>query len=367
MQAMNDEFYMSLALKMAEAAQGQTGINPVVGCVIVKDGQIVGLGSHLRQGGLHAEIHALQMAGSAAQGCSMYVTLEPCSHYGATPPCVQRIVDEKVRRVVIACEDPNPSVSGSGIALLRRQGIQVQVGLLCEQAQRMNEKFIKYITTRLPFVTLKTASTLDGKIAARSGDSKWVSNDAVREIVHVMRHQHQAIMVGIGTVMTDNPKLSTRLPVKALHPTRIVVDSSLRLPLHCNVVTHRCAPTIVVTTDEADEQAATRLQDAGVTVIRCGPGPRVQLTNALQKLGELHIGSILLEGGGALNGEMIQRKLVDRIHLFIAPKLVGSVGTTSSFLFPGVSHMNEAIQLDQLEVKQIDNNISITGIPFWPS
>ena len=290
MELVNDEFYMSLALDMAERTQGQTGINPVVGCVIVKAGRVVGLGSHLKRGAEHAEVHALGMAGSDAKGSTVYVTLEPCSHHGQTPPCSDRLIREQVRRVVVACEDPNPEVSGKGLEMLRSHGIDVNVGLLRARALRLNEKFMKYMRTGLPFVTLKTASTLDGKIASRSGDSKWITNEAVREWVHVMRHQHQGIMVGVGTVIADDPELTTRLSVDGINPIRIVLDSQLSIPLNAKVAGDGLAPTIVMTTDQVDQQAVDRLEACGVTVIRCGPGPRVNLTAALNKLGEREMG-----------------------------------------------------------------------------
>ncbi|WP_025695915.1 bifunctional diaminohydroxyphosphoribosylaminopyrimidine deaminase/5-amino-6-(5-phosphoribosylamino)uracil reductase RibD, partial [Paenibacillus durus] len=246
MNVMNDEFYMSLALDMAERAQGQTGINPVVGCVVVKDGAVIGLGTHLKRGTGHAEVHALNMAAGQAAGSTAYVTLEPCSHYGKTPPCSERLIAEGVARVVIACEDPNPQVAGRGIAMLREAGIEVEVGLLRERALRLNEKFIKYILTKRPFVTLKSASTLDGKIATRTGDSKWISNEAARGIVHTMRHRHQGIMVGVGTVIADNPSLTTRTEVPGINPVRIIIDSNLRTPLESSVVTDKQAQTIIV-------------------------------------------------------------------------------------------------------------------------
>ncbi|MDF9840383.1 MULTISPECIES: bifunctional diaminohydroxyphosphoribosylaminopyrimidine deaminase/5-amino-6-(5-phosphoribosylamino)uracil reductase RibD [unclassified Paenibacillus] len=364
MNIMNDEFYMSLALDMAERAQGQTGINPVVGCVVVKDGAVIGLGTHLQRGTGHAEVHALNMAAGKAQGSTAYVTLEPCSHYGKTPPCSQRLIDEGVARVVVACEDPNPQVAGRGFEMLREAGIDVEVGLLRSRALRLNERFIKYILTKQPFVTLKSASTLDGKLATRTGDSKWISNAQAREIVHTLRHRHQGIMVGVGTVIADNPSLTTRLEVPGLHPVRIVIDSGLRTPLDANVVTGGEAPTIIVTTTAADPAKKAALEAAGVTVITCGDGPRVDLKAAMVKLGEMEIGSILLEGGGTLNGSMLQSGLVDRVVLFYAPKIVGGgAEAPGTFDFPGVALMKEAITLEGLEVEVLGDNVCISGTP----
>ncbi|WP_150270952.1 bifunctional diaminohydroxyphosphoribosylaminopyrimidine deaminase/5-amino-6-(5-phosphoribosylamino)uracil reductase RibD [Paenibacillus tepidiphilus] len=364
MDKMNDEFYMSLALDMAERAQGQTGINPVVGCVVVKDGVMIGLGTHLQRGGGHAEVHALNMAAGQAQGSTAYVTLEPCSHYGKTPPCSQRLIDEGVARVVVACEDPNPQVAGRGVALLREHGVEVEVGLLRERALRLNEKFIKYILTKRPFVTLKSASTLDGKIATRTGDSKWISNAQSRELVHTLRHRHQGIMVGVNTVLADNPSLTTRLEVPALSPIRIVIDSSLRIPLESAVVTDGLAKTLVVTTEASDPVKKEALTAAGVQVETCGAGPRVDLDAAMARLGELEIGSILLEGGGTLNGAMLQGGHVDRVALFFAPKIVGGgAAAPGTFDFPGVELMREAITLEGLEAEVLGDNVYMTGKP----
>lgn len=365
MDIVNDEFYMTLALDLAARAQGQTGTNPVVGCVIVKDGALVGVGTHLERGTPHAEVHALNMAGPKAAGSTVYVTLEPCSHYGATPPCSERLVAERVKRVVVACEDPNPLVAGTGIQMLRAAGIQVETGVLRDRALRLNEAFIKYITTGQPFVTLKTASTLDGKIASKTGDSKWISNEKSRELVHTLRHRHQGIMVGVSTVMADNPSLTTRLGVDGLHPVRIIVDSSLRIPPDSRVVTDGVAPTWILTTEQADGKKRSRLEEQGVQVIPCGPGPRVDLKAAMMKLGQMGLSSILLEGGGTLNGSMLENKLVDRVIQFIAPKIIGGFDAPGNYMFSGYEFMNQAIQLTGLETERLDDNIYVTGIPVW--
>lgn len=365
MDNMNDEFYMSLALDMAERAQGQTGINPVVGCVVVKNGAMIGLGTHLQRGTGHAEVHALNMAAGQAQGSTAYVTLEPCSHYGKTPPCSQRLIDEGVARVVVACKDPNPQVAGRGVQMLREHGIEVEVGLLRDRALRLNERFIKYILTKQPFVTLKSASTLDGNLATKSGDSKWISNGEAREIVHTLRHRHQGIMVGVNTVIADNPSLTTRTEVPGINPTRIVIDSGLRIPLDSAVVSDSLAPTIIVTTEAADPAKKAALLEAGVQIIVSGPGPRVDLKAAMVTLGEMEIGSILLEGGGTLNGAMLESGLVDRVILFFAPKIVGGgAAAKGTFVFPGVELMKDAISLEGLEVKVLGDNVCISGTPI---
>ncbi|OXM16703.1 bifunctional diaminohydroxyphosphoribosylaminopyrimidine deaminase/5-amino-6-(5-phosphoribosylamino)uracil reductase RibD [Paenibacillus herberti] len=359
----DDRYYMELALQMAAKTSGQTSINPVVGCVVVKDGRIVGIGAHLKRGEGHAEVHALQMAGEEARGATVYVTLEPCSHFGRTPPCSDRIIETGAARVVVAAQDSNPLVAGSGVAKLRAAGIEVVTGVLEEQSNRLNEAFVKFISTRLPYVTLKTASTLDGRIASKTGDSRWITGPQAREAVHALRHRHMGIMVGIGTVLADDPSLTTRLPVQGLHPLRIVVDSSLRLPLGSKLVQNREAPTLVLTAAAADTGREAALREAGVDVLRCGSGSRVDLAQAMRLLGEREIGSILLEGGGQLNGSMLEAGLVDRIRLFMAPKIIGGAEAPSSFQFDGFSRMAEAIELEDMELEHYGRDICISGKP----
>jgi len=365
---LNDEFYMRLALQLAEGASGQTGINPAVGCVLVKDGRIIGMGAHLKRGTPHAEIHALQMAGDEATGCTAYVTLEPCSHFGKTPPCSDRLIKERVKRVVVACADPNPLVAGTGIERLKAHGIEVRTGVLAEEACLLNEAFNKFIVTRLPFVTLKTASTLDGKIASRTGDSKWITNADSRAYVHTLRHRNQAIMVGAGTVLADDPLLTTRLDVPAQHPIRVVVDSGLRIPLTARVVQDRSAETIVLTTEDADPTKRDALEQAGVTVIACGAGSRVDLPTAMRLLGERDIATVLLEGGGRLNGAMLERQLIDKILLFYAPKIIGGgIEAPANFEFAGFERMNDAIRLKRVAVRQFGDDVCIAGYPDYGS
>lgn len=360
---LDDEFYMRLALELARGAKGQTSVNPVVGCVIVKDGRIVGTGAHLKMGAAHAEIHALQMAGPEAEGATVYVTLEPCSHYGRTPPCSERLVAERVARVVVAAADPNPKVAGRGIARLRNAGIRVDTGCLEAEAKELNEAFNKYIVSGMPFVTLKTASTLDGKIASKTGHSKWITGPAAREFVHTLRHRHQAIMVGVGTVIADDPLLNTRLTVPALDPIPVIADSQLRLPDTARVLSR--PGTIVLTTERADEGRAKRLEDAGAVVLRAGGGPRVDLREALRQLGAREIGSVLLEGGGRLNGAMLEQRLIDKMVLFFAPKLIGGLAAPGNFQFEGFERMDQAIELERVQVQTFGPDICLTGYPRY--
>ncbi|WP_019006489.1 bifunctional diaminohydroxyphosphoribosylaminopyrimidine deaminase/5-amino-6-(5-phosphoribosylamino)uracil reductase RibD [Cohnella laeviribosi] len=359
--SINDEYYMRLALNMAASAAGQTGINPMVGCVVVKEGRIVGIGAHLRRGEAHAEVHALDMAGAEARGATVYVTLEPCSHHGKTPPCCERLIREGVARVVVATADPNPKVAGRGIARLREEGIDVQVGLLEEESRRLNEAFNKYIVTGMPFVTVKTAVTLDGKIATRSGHSKWITGPEAREAVHTLRHRNNAIMVGVETVLADDPELTTRLSVPGLHPVRVVVDSRLRIPDSARVLNGE-AKTVVLTTESADASRIRLLESKGVEVIPCGGGPKVNLAAALAELGRREIASVLVEGGGVLNGSLLEAGLVDKLMLFYAPKLVGGEAP-SAFAFPGPERMGEAIRIERVEIERFGDDWCVSGYP----
>lgn len=364
LESVNDAYYMRLALDLAEGAAGQTGINPAVGCVIVKDGRIVGMGAHLRRGEAHAEIHALNMAGSEAEGATVYVTLEPCSHHGRTPPCCDRLIAERVAKVVSAMADPNPLVAGQGLRKLQQHGIEASSGLLEERARQINEPFLKYIAEGLPFVTLKTAMTLDGRIATKTGHSRWVTGPESREAVHALRHRHQAIMIGRETAQRDDPQLTTRLDVPGRNPIRIVVDSRLRLPETLRVFDGE-APTWIITTRRASEASEERLRSAGAEVIRCGDADRerVDLAAAMRELGKREIGSILLEGGGALGGAMLQAGLVDKLMLFYAPKIIGSNGAVPAFDFAGPDDMQEALRLRRVSIERYGDDWCVTGYP----
>jgi diaminohydroxyphosphoribosylaminopyrimidine deaminase/5-amino-6-(5-phosphoribosylamino)uracil reductase len=355
----NDEFYMRQALQMASATQGQTSVNPVVGCVLVKEGAIVGLGAHLRRGEHHAEIHALRMAGEAARGATAYVTLEPCSHTGKTPPCCDALIAAGIKRVVIACLDPNPLVSGNGRAALEAAGIETSVGLLQQAAERLNEVFFTFIRNRRPFVALKTASTLDGKLATASGDSRWISGESARAFVHELRHRHAAVMVGVNTVIADDPQLTARCEVESVQPLRIVVDSHLRIPLQAKLLREQAAQTIVVTTSASDAMLRQQIEQTGARVLLCGDGPQVDLHEAMHQLAALDVSSILLEGGGTLNGAMLAAKLIDKAYLFVSPKIIGS--GINNVQFAGIEKMNDAIALREIDVERFGDDVLISG------
>lgn len=359
----NDEYYMDLAISMASKAMGQTGINPVVGCVITNEGSIVGMGAHLHRGEGHAEVQAVSMAGERAVGGVAYVTLEPCSHYGKTPPCAELLVASGIKRVVIATLDPNPVVAGRGVELLKEAGIQVTIGVLESKARKLNEKFNYYITTRRPFITLKSAATLDGKLATKSGSSQWISGPAARAEVHTLRHQHEAIMIGVNTLLHDNPSLTTRLDVEAKHPIPIIVDAKLRTPSTAKVIQLNGSRIIILTTDLASKDKELELKQHGVTIVRCGSGDRVDLEQAIQWLGEHEVSSILLEGGGKLNGAMLEAGLIQKVILYYGMKIVGGTNAPSLFAMDGVELMQDAYTLEGVEVQLVGEDIRITGYP----
>jgi diaminohydroxyphosphoribosylaminopyrimidine deaminase / 5-amino-6-(5-phosphoribosylamino)uracil reductase len=362
---MNHADYMQLALRLAEAARGQTSPNPMVGCVIVKDGVLVGTGSHLKAGEPHAEVHALRMAGDKARGATAYVTLEPCSHFGRTPPCADALIESGVKTVVIAMLDPNPVVAGRGADRLRQAGITVITGVLKKEALKLNEVFVKYIRTRRPFVTIKTASTLDGKVATATGSSRWITGEASRQDVHRLRHEHDAILVGVNTVITDDPELTTRLPLGGRNPIRMIVDSTLRIPLSARVISDVKAPTWIFTTDKADQDKWQKLTDIGIRVLSTGEEPMVNVDQLLKMLGEHEITSLLVEGGGQINSAFLQAQAIDKLISYIAPKLVGGQAAPSPFDGLGIKEMADAIPLQDVQIELVQEDIRITGYPVW--
>ena len=357
---MTDTYYMQEALRIAANAGGRTSPNPLVGAVIVKDGRIIAEGWHRQAGTPHAEIHALNMAGDLAKGATLYVTLEPCSHFGRTSPCTNAIVDAGIKRVVAAMSDPNPKVAGRGFQILKDSGVEVEVGLCEDEARKLNEIFLKWITTGKPFVTLKTAMSLDGKIAAVTGQSKWITSEASRQRVHRLRDAHDAIMVGIETVLKDNPLLTTRID-NGKSPVRIVVDSKARTPIISNVVTNQQAKTIIAVTGNAPKERVNALEKSGIEVLTAGNGERVDLNILMNELAEREITSVLLEGGGTLNFAMLEAGLVDKVCAFIAPKIIGGRNALTSVEGDGFENLNDAIKLRDITTEMIDNDILITG------
>lgn len=360
----NHEFYMNLALENARAMKGQTNPNPLVGSVIVNDNRIVGIGTHLKAGEPHAEIHALRMAGDKAKGGTIYVTLEPCSHHGRTGPCAVAIVEAEIRKAVIATLDPNPLVAGNGVRILEEAGIEVTVGVMEEESRRMNEVFNKFIVTQKPFITMKAGSTLDGKIATHTADSKWITSAEARKDVHQLRNEHQAILVGVNTVIEDDPELTTRIP-NGRNPIRVILDSTLRVPLESKVVTDGQAETWIFTAQNHDRDAREVLEDRGVSVYPTSGTERVDLDDVLRILGEQLVSSVLVEGGGSIHAAFLENKLVDKVEIYLAPKLIGGAKAPTFLEGTGIGLMRDAIELDNLEITEIGKDYKFTGYPNY--
>lgn len=354
--------YMKRALTLAKKGLGKTSPNPAVGCVIVKNGVIVGEGWHKRAGGHHAEIHALEMAGESARGADVYVTLEPCSHTGKTPPCSEALIRAGVTRVVAGMRDPNPRVNGGGLAALKEAGITTECGILENACRSVNLPFIKHVTTGLPYVTYKCAMTLDGNIATISGESRWISCEDSRKHVHRIRSRMDAIMVGVDTVIADNPQLTVR-HVRGKNPLRVIVDTRLRTPESVNVLNEQLSSRTVIATTESNPRVHLRYLKQGVTVIVCEEADgRVSMKDLLEKLGQMGVQSILLEGGSRLAGNMLQLGLIDELLFFMAPKIIGSNGF-APFTLQGITNMAQAIRLDFIDVGRIGSDIVITARP----
>ncbi|MGG0175566.1 bifunctional diaminohydroxyphosphoribosylaminopyrimidine deaminase/5-amino-6-(5-phosphoribosylamino)uracil reductase RibD [Gottfriedia acidiceleris] len=360
----NHEFYMNLAIQNAMATKGQTAPNPLVGSVIVNDNRIVGIGAHLKAGEPHAEINALRMAGDKAEGGTIYVTLEPCSHHGRTGPCAEAIVRAGLKKVVVATLDPNPLVAGRGVKILQDAGIEVIIGVCEEQSIKMNEVFNKYIVKNIPFVVMKSASTLDGKIATHSSDSKWITSAEARNDVHQLRNEIGAILVGVNTVLKDNPELTTRIP-NGRNPVRVILDSTLKIPLESKVVTDQQAETWIFTSQKHSEQKRSELENLGVKVFVTSDLNRVDLNEMLKVLGEHSISSLLVEGGGEVNASFMNQNLVDKVIVYLAPKLIGGKNAPTFLEGTGLDKMGQAIELEEIELTKIGPDYKFIGYPKY--
>ncbi len=352
--------YMRRAMELAERGVGFTNPNPMVGAVIVKGGKVIGEGWHERCGEWHAERNAFKNCTVPAEGATMYVTLEPCCHYGKTPPCTEAIIEHGIARVVVGMEDPNPLVAGKGIALLREAGIEVVCGVEEEALREQNRVFLKYISTKLPWVAMKTAMTLDGKIATRTGDSKWITGAEARAYVHELRHRFMAIVVGIGTAVADDPLLNCRIEGRGVRqPIRVVVDSNARLSLDSQLVkTAGEYRTIVAHTRFAPEESVKALREAGVEMLLCKEKEGlVDVRNLLELLGQSGIDSILLEGGGSLNYTFLAEGLADELYAFIAPKIVGGMNAKTPVEGAGMEKMADAINLELENVLNVGHDV----------
>lgn len=340
-----DRKYMARALQLALRGAGHTRPNPMVGAVLVKDGRIIGEGWHKQYGGPHAEVNAFASATEDPEGATLYVSLEPCSHYGKTPPCADLIIRKKVARVVAALEDPNPLVSGRGFRKLRANGIRVTVGVLAEEARHINDVFLTYVTRKRPFVLYKAAMSLDGKIACHTGESQWISSEKSREEVQRLRGILSGIMVGAGTVIADNPRLTCRME-EYENPARIIVDGKLRVPLESRIF-HEPGRNIILTTSEASPDKKKALENLGVELIEADseePG-KVDLKSAMLALGIKGIDGILLEGGPTLAASALEAGIIDAVRFYIAQKIIGGREAPSPFAGTGAAHMNEVVPL----------------------
>ena len=340
-----DRKYMARALQLALRGAGHTRPNPLVGAVLVKDGRIIGEGWHKQYGGPHAEVNAFASATEDPEGATLYVSLEPCSHYGKTPPCADLIIRKKVARVVAALEDPNPLVSGRGFRKLRANGIRVTVGVLAEEARHINDVFLTYVTRKRPFVLYKAAMSLDGKIACHTGESQWISSEKSREEVQRLRGILSGIMVGAGTVIADNPRLTCRME-EYENPARIIVDGKLRVPVESRIF-HEPGRNIILTTSEASPEKKKALENLGVEMIEADseePG-KVDLKSAMLALGIKGIDGILLEGGPTLAASALEAGIIDAVRFYIAQKIIGGREAPSPFAGTGAAHMNEVVPL----------------------
>jgi diaminohydroxyphosphoribosylaminopyrimidine deaminase/5-amino-6-(5-phosphoribosylamino)uracil reductase len=359
--------YMKQALSLAKLALGQVSPNPAVGAILVRDGEVVGQGYTLPPGSWHAEVMALNQAGDKSRGSVMYVTLEPCSHYGRTPPCTRAIIENGVSEVHMAMIDPNPLVSGKGENALEREGIRTYVGECEEEAREINEAYIKFINTGIPFVTAKFAVSLDGKLATRTGDSAWISNSESRKYVHYLRYTTDAIMVGANTVIADNPRLTCRCggtggEVKE-QPLRVIVDGRGRIPPASQIFNEK-GKVLVVLGESVAEGKKKALIDTGAEMLELPDRDGIlDLSLLLESLGKRNITSVLVEGGGILFGSLFDNRLIDKVVAFIAPIIIGGEGARISVAGQGVKNIAEAIKLKRVSVANFGEDLMVSGYP----
>jgi len=359
---------MQMALELAKKGEGFTSPNPMVGAVVVNEGKVVGKGYHKAAGEAHAEVNAIDDAGALAKDSVLYVTLEPCNHTGRTPPCTQKIVAAGIRRVVAAMNDPNPGVEGGGLDYLKTRGISTTVGVCEKQAKRLNEVFIKYVKTKRPFTIVKCATTLDGRIATKTGDSKWVTGEKSRQFVHYLRHTVDAVMVGMNTVEKDDPRLTTRLTkcpenFRSLNPTRIVLDTHLRISEKAKLLQlHSDSDTILVTGPSLSEEKKARIQKLGAKIIESPViGGLIDLDRLMDQLGALGMTSLLIEGGGRVIASALSAGIVDKILFFYAPKILGGDDGVPVCKGPGPELMENCISVKDIRVRRFGPDVMIEG------
>ncbi|MFZ4520596.1 MAG: bifunctional diaminohydroxyphosphoribosylaminopyrimidine deaminase/5-amino-6-(5-phosphoribosylamino)uracil reductase RibD [Bacteroidales bacterium] len=359
----NDLRYMKRAISLAKRGAGWVNPNPMVGAVLVKDDVIIGEGFHEFFGGDHAEVKALKnVPEQSAAGSTLYVTLEPCSHHGKTPPCANLIAEKKISRVVVGMADPNPRVNGQGIALLQSAGINVEVGLMEPQIRELNEVFIKYILTNRPFVVLKTAMTLDGKIATVTNASRWITGEASRKKVHLLRQGLSAVMVGVDTIISDDPLLNIRLKGSWKNPLKVIADTHGRISADAKIFTNDPQLTLLATTNLADPQKTKQIERLGAQIVVCPlKNGRVDLGFLVNSLGAMGIDSVMIEGGSTLAFAALQEGMVDKVITFIAPKILGGATAPTAVGGTGISKMEDAINLRNLRMKKIGSDLMLEG------
>ena len=364
---MDDAYYMRMALTLAERGRGFTSPNPMVGAVVVQEDRVVGMGWHRRVGGAHAEVNALDDAGEHARGATLYVTLEPCRHTGRTPPCTGRVLAAGVSRVVTAMQDPNPEVTGGGNAFLAANGIVVENGICGDEARRLNEVFIKHTATGRPFVTVKCAATLDGRIATRTGDSRWVTGPAARAYVHRLRHASDGILVGLNTVIADDPSLTTRLPdaadIPARDPVRIILDTRLEIPETARVLQLDSeAETIIICADSVPLDRRQRIAGTGAQVVAAPTvNGRIDMGLLMDTLAERGITSLLIEGGGRVIGSALTAGIVDKVLFFYAPNILGGDDGIPMCAGTGPERMADSIRLHGISTSRFGEDILVEG------
>lgn len=364
----SDEDYMRLALKLARRGAGYTSPNPMVGALLVKDSRIVGQGYHKRAGGAHAEVNAISAAGPEARGSTLFVTLEPCNHHGKTPPCTEAVISAGIRRVIAGMPDPNPNVIGGGLKFLESHGIEVRCEVLGEECRRLNEAFITYFEKKRPFVIVKTAASLDGRIATRTGDSKWITGEKARRFVHLIRNQVDAILVGVDTVLTDNPMLTARYGFKkARDPVRVVLDSRLRTPPDAKVMNPNSAsPTLLITGPEVSQHKKEPFLRENIELISVSRDENgLNLAELLTKLANRGILSLLVEGGGTVIDSFITARLVDKFCFFYAPILIGGRDAKGMVEGNGVEKIADSLRLRDLKTRKIGNDLLIEAYPEY--
>lgn len=367
---MTDNDYIAQTLQLAAQGAALVSPNPLVGSVVVSEGRVVGRGFHRYEELKHAEVWALEEAGSLARGSTVYINLEPCSHQGEgkrTPPCVQALISAGVSRVVASMVDPNPRVNGRGFDQLRESGIEVTIGIAETEARRLNEIYTKYVTSGLPFVHLKTACSLDGRIATRTGDSQWVTGEEARFASQSLRHRYDAILIGIGTVIADDPLLTDRTGNPRRRPlARVVLDSGLRIPVESNLIrTARDHPLIVFTSENPDPDKRLSIEAAGAEVVEAPiTGSSLDLRAVLAELSRRHLTSLIVEGGSMVAGSFIEQRLIDKATFFIAPRIIGGSDAIASIGGQGFATLGETLNLDHVEVIRHGRDWEFTGYPI---